>query len=64
MGQFCPVRFEPPITGRCRWQGTQVLGFEPEAPLPLATAFKVTLPAGTASKVSGATLPHSGDLVV
>ena len=53
MGEFCPVRLEPAVKGRCRWQGTQTVAFEPETPLAPATEYKVTVPAGTASKVSG-----------
>jgi len=59
MGHFCPIEFTPPLKGRCRWQGTQVLSFEPESRLPIATTFKVTIPAGTTSKVSGAVLSET-----
>src|SRR5579859_832718 len=30
MGAFCPIVVEPKTPGRCRWQGTQSLAFEPE----------------------------------
>ncbi|HVE14460.1 MAG TPA: Ig-like domain-containing protein, partial [Elusimicrobiota bacterium] len=53
---FCPLELQPRIEGRCRWQGTQVLTFEPASPLPPATAFSARVPAGTRSKVSGGAL--------
>ncbi|MBI5240768.1 MAG: hypothetical protein HY926_09870 [Elusimicrobia bacterium] len=54
--KFCPLRLEPSVKGRCRWQGTQVLSFEPAAPLPEATEFRASIPAGTRSQVSGEVL--------
>lgn len=56
MGDYCPIRIEPTVKGRCRWQGTQTLSFEPEGQLPPAHRYKVTIPKGSASKVSGAAL--------
>lgn len=56
MGRACPLRLEPKVPGRCRWQGTQVLAFEPEAPLPPARRFRAVVPAGTRSAVSGQAL--------
>ena len=53
-GEFCPIRIRPRVRGRCLWQGTQTLSFEPSEPLADATQFHVTIPAGTASKVTSA----------
>jgi hypothetical protein len=55
-GRSCPIELEPSVKGRCRWQGTGVLSFEPEKPLPEATEFRVRIPAGTRSQVSGEAL--------
>ncbi len=56
MGSDCPLRLSPPVQGRCRWQGTQTVAFEPAAPLLPATAYKAVIAAGTKSQVSGAVL--------
>ncbi|MBN1939394.1 MAG: Ig-like domain-containing protein [Candidatus Aminicenantes bacterium] len=40
---------EPSVEGSFRWMGTRTLAFVPSNPLPRASAFKVTLPAGTRS---------------
>ena len=53
---LCPIEFTPRVKGRCRWQGTNVVSFEPESPLPTATAYTATVSAGTKSRVSGAVL--------
>lgn len=45
----------PPILARWRWAGTAELVGEPQAPLPRATAFEVTI-AGSLTSVDGATL--------
>lgn len=58
MGRACPLRLEPRVAGRCRWQGTQVLSFEPEKTLPPAERFAAVIPEGTKSAVSGRTLPE------
>lgn len=58
MGSSCPLRLEPKVAGRCCWQGTQVLAFEPEKPLPPARRYRAVIPAGTRSAVSGRTLPE------
>jgi uncharacterized protein YfaS (alpha-2-macroglobulin family) len=42
-----PAVIEPPVKGTFRWVGTSALSFAPEGHLPLATDFKVTVPAGT-----------------
>lgn len=59
MGKECPLRLEPKVAGRCRWQGTQVLAFEPDAPLTPATRYKAIIPAGTKSAVSGLALKEA-----
>ncbi len=56
MGDRCPLRVEPAVAGRCRWQGTQTLTFEPAVPWPPATSFRVYIPAGFKSEVSAQTL--------
>jgi len=56
MGKDCPMKLSPRVAGRCRWRGTQVLAFEPDEPLPSASAFRVEIPAGTRSAVTGRAL--------
>ena len=41
------------VKGRCRWQGTQVLAFEPETPLKPASRYTVKIPRGFKSENSG-----------
>ncbi|HJU54031.1 MAG TPA: alpha-2-macroglobulin family protein, partial [Pyrinomonadaceae bacterium] len=56
-----PVTLTPQPKGSWRWLGTQTLVFQPEAEggrLPMATAYAVTVPAGTKSAL-GNTLPES-----
>lgn len=55
-GSVCPLRLEPAVKGRCRWQGTQTVSFEPEVSLPAATAFRARVQTGTRSLVTGAGL--------
>ena len=51
-----PVTFAPALAGRSRWIDSRVLAFTPAAArLPGATAFVVTVPAGTRA-LSGSTL--------
>ena len=50
-----PLLIVPAIQGKYRWLGTATIAFIPEKPLPSATAYAVTVPAGTPS-VSGQTL--------
>jgi alpha-2-macroglobulin len=52
-GDVIPARLEPRQPGRWRWVGTRTLIFEPEAPLPRATDFALSVPAGTASATGG-----------
>ncbi len=56
MGDLCPLRVTPLVEGRCRWQGTQTLTFEPKAPWTVATNYQVSLPVGLKSQVTGETL--------
>ncbi len=40
------VRIDPPVPGRFMWVGTRALRFLPDRPLPRATLFRGTVPAG------------------
>ncbi|MDI1430319.1 MG2 domain-containing protein [Polyangium sorediatum] len=42
-----PATIQPAVPGRWQWVGTNALSFVPEKRLPRATAFVVTVPAGT-----------------
>jgi uncharacterized protein YfaS (alpha-2-macroglobulin family) len=57
-----PVQIDPPLAGTWRWLGTKTLTFEYDSNLidrlPKATAYKVTIPAGTKS-ISGGLLAGS-----
>ena len=49
-----PARLEPQPPGRWRWVGTRTLMFEPEGErFPMATEYRVTVPAGTSSAEGG-----------
>lgn len=49
-----PVRLEPQPPGVWRWLGTRTLVFEPEGGrFPMATEYRVSVPAGTPSVVGG-----------
>ncbi len=48
-----PVKLEPAIAGKWRWIGTRTLLFETKVRLPMATAFRATVPAGTRSATGG-----------
>jgi uncharacterized protein YfaS (alpha-2-macroglobulin family) len=50
-----PVRLEPQPPGRWRWVGAKTLLFEPVSRFPMATSYRVEIPAGTRSAVGGAT---------
>ena len=50
-----PVRLEPQPPGEWRWVGTQTLLFEPQGRFPMATHYKVTVPAGIRS-LTGASM--------
>lgn len=47
-----------PVKGRCRWQGTQTLAFEPQEPLKNASLYAVKIPGGFKSENSGRELPE------
>lgn len=47
------LKIDPKIEGKYRWQGTSVLSFIPDKPLPLATKFTVTVNKGVKSLISG-----------
>jgi uncharacterized protein YfaS (alpha-2-macroglobulin family) len=53
-GNFPNIKIEPAVKGRFKWLGTATLQFIPEK-LNLATAYKVTIPAGTEVLDGGAT---------
>jgi hypothetical protein len=40
---LAPARFEPRIEGVWKWRSNNILRFEPAAPFPIATQYKVTL---------------------
>jgi hypothetical protein len=46
---LAPATILPAIPGKWRWVGGLALRFEPDAPLPGATTFRVEVPAGTRS---------------
>lgn len=49
-----PVRLSPQPAGRWRWIGTRTLVFEPDGErFPMATEYRVEVPAGTASQGGG-----------
>jgi uncharacterized protein YfaS (alpha-2-macroglobulin family) len=50
-----PLRLDPEPPGRWRWVGTKTLLFEPTGRFPMATEYRVEVPAGTRA-ASGATL--------
>ncbi len=53
-----PLTLAPPVAGTFRWLGTASLEFRPDKPLPLATKFTVTIPAGVKA-ASGAVLAQA-----
>ena len=48
-----PVRITPQPQGKWRWVGTKTLLFEPDGRFPMATEYRVTIPAGTKSALGG-----------
>ena len=48
-----PVRLEPEPKGQWRWVGAKTLLFEPDFRFPMATEYRVEVPAGTRSAVGG-----------
>ena len=55
VGSSIPARIEPSPKGAWRWLGTNAIAFLPDAPLPRATTFKVTVP-GETRALDGSTL--------
>ncbi|MCD4673235.1 MAG: hypothetical protein K8R77_11280 [Anaerolineaceae bacterium] len=55
--QDVPVQIEPALEGTWRWLGTKTLNFQYDSDLidrlPMATEFRVTVPAGTTSATGG-----------
>jgi uncharacterized protein YfaS (alpha-2-macroglobulin family) len=51
--QNVPVRLTPQPAGHWRWIGTKTLLFQPDVRFPMATRFRVEVPAGTRSAVGG-----------
>src|SRR5262245_57025952 len=49
-----PVRLEPQPPGQWRWVGAKTLLFEPTFRFPMATEYRVEVPAGTKSATGGA----------
>ena len=49
-----PVRLTPQADGEWRWVGTRTLLFEPQGRFPMATEFRVEIPAGARSATGGA----------
>ena len=49
-----PVRLVPQPKGRWRWLGTRTIIFDPDVRFPMATTFRVEVPAGTKSATGGA----------
>src|SRR5688500_15929784 len=49
-----PVRLTPQPAGKWRWVGTRTLLFEPTGRFPMATAYRVEVPAGTAPATGSA----------
>jgi uncharacterized protein YfaS (alpha-2-macroglobulin family) len=52
-----PVKLEPDLPGTWRWLGTKTLNFQYDSDLidrlPMATEYRVTIPAGTQSTIGG-----------
>ncbi|HSM93178.1 MAG TPA: MG2 domain-containing protein [Anaeromyxobacteraceae bacterium] len=53
-----PASIEPAVAGRWRWLGSSTVELVPEKPLPLATAFRVTVHAGLRA-LDGSTLAEA-----
>jgi uncharacterized protein YfaS (alpha-2-macroglobulin family) len=50
---YVPVKLEPQPPGKWRWLGTKTLMFQPDGRFPMATEYRVTVPAGTKSATGG-----------
>ena len=53
--QTIPAQLTPDVPGKWRWLGTKTLHFDPKVRMPMATDYKVELPASTKS-IDGKTL--------
>ena len=49
--KFVPVKITPEIPGKWRWIGTKTMIFEPVTRFPMASEFRVEIPAGTKSSL-------------
>ena len=58
-----PARLSPQPPGEWRWVGTRTLVFEPVGRFPMATDYRVEIPAGTRA-ATGGTLASAASLVV
>ena len=56
-----PVQLAPQPPGSWRWLGTRTVMFQPDGRFPMATDYRVTIPAGTPS-ANGETLAETRDL--
>ena len=55
-----PVRLTPQPAGKWRWVGTKTLLFVPDGRFPMATEYRVSVPAGTKSANGGALAAAKG----
>ena len=49
LGGLVPFKLEPALEGEYRWMGSRTVMFAPEKPVPQATTFRATIPAGLRS---------------
>ena len=55
-----PARLSPQPAGEWRWVGTRTLVFEPEGRFPMATDYRVEVPAGTRAATGGTLASATG----
>lgn len=60
-GENCPLRVyegnsDVPVAGRCRWQGTQTVVFEPSVPFKVSSLYRAEIKTGVKSSDGSATL--------
>ena len=55
-----PARLSPQPPGEWRWVGTRTLVFEPESRFPMATDYRVEVPAGTRAATGGTLASATG----
>ena len=53
-----------PVPGRCRWQGTQGVSFEPGRPLKQSALYKAVVKKGARSQVSGLELAENAEWLI